>query len=93
MRVKCLLVGFVAVALVSVTGAAWGVVLVNGDFEDTSGEFPTGSGWERWSGKANPLRQHPGLIAGSTTAAINPSTSGRIVQTFDETDPNWALDF
>ena len=93
MRVKCLLVGFVAVALVSVTGAAWGVVLVNGDFEDTSGEFPTGSGWELWPGKPNPVIEHPGLVAGSTTAAMIPSTGGRVVQTFDETSPEWELDF
>ena len=93
MRAICLLMGLVAVALVCGTTTAWGESLVNGDFEDTSGEFPTGSGWELWPGKPNPVIEHPGLVAGSTTAAMVPSTGGRVVNTFDETIPEWELDF
>ena len=95
MYFKCLLVGLVAVALAGGTTAAWGAILVNGDFEDTSGTFPLGSGWtlDVPSGKSNNIIQHPGLVGGSTTAAMCPSIGGRVIQDFAETDPNWQLDF
>jgi len=73
-------------------------VLINGDFEDATPEFPLnppGSGWEVATsppGRVNPSIPHPGLVGGSNTANLLLNfeflgSQGTLVQTFPDDLP------
>ena len=90
------------VGLCVICPSASATVLINGDFEDTTPEFPLNSGWEVAAsppGRVNPAVTHPGLVAGSSTAALLQKFGdfaggqGTLLQTFTDTGPNWELDF
>jgi len=91
------------VGLCVICPSASATVLVNGDFEDTTVEFPLNSGWEVATvpaGRENPAVTHPGLVAGSSTAALlkqfpefGTGGQGALWQGFADTGPNWELDF
>ncbi len=91
MRLPYYAVGFLVV--VAVFGLIAPVsaenILVNGDFEDTSGTFPTG-----WSNSSSSTSQHTGIAPGSTTAAyVDSATNGTLGQSFDTLGPQWVVDF
>ena len=91
MRLPYYAVGFLVV--VAVYGLIAPVsaenILVNGDFEDTSGTFPTG-----WSNSSSSTSQHTGIAPGSTTAAyVDSATNGTLGQSFDTLGPQWVVDF
>ena len=95
-RLKCLSIVVVAVAVVAGANTAWGT-LTNGGFDDLSGTFP--NNWVPLvGGRVNPGLQHPPLDGGSGTAVLIPqwpsgAPQGQLGQSFAANGPEWELDF
>ncbi|MCC6682464.1 MAG: PEP-CTERM sorting domain-containing protein [Phycisphaeraceae bacterium] len=90
-------------AVAFMAGSAMGSVLVNGDFEDTTGWGAIGStdnpaGWPSTSGtRFNPASQQTGsdAIGGAGTSAFmsDVPTNCDMHQSFTETGPQWSVAF